>query len=217
MNEDDQKVDEDVFGELLPLCSKTVDDEFLAGETVLAWSNRRHSAALMNHYKAEVEQADAVLAPLLYRMKRRLSRLGRGGRWHAWLKQNRIERSCADRLVLSYAESLGRRYELPSRYIPAPLEGDVCLAAGRACKRVEKKLTTPRSKMVFLSVLANLLDMSVDWDQEGLRMKPQPPPDLNDPEISKVPNVMEVLDDGTIRPVSYELQEDETTDFFPLL
>ena len=58
MNIDQQNEDEDVLGELYHLCSKTCDDAFLAGEAVLAWSNRRHSAALMNHYKAEVEQAD---------------------------------------------------------------------------------------------------------------------------------------------------------------
>ena len=213
MNLDEQKGDEDVFGDLHHLCSKTVDDEYLPGETVLCWSNRRHAASLMKHYKAEVQQADAVLAPLLFRMKHRLSRLGRNGRWHAWLKENKIERSCADRLVLSYAESFGRRYELPSRYISEPLGGNICLAAHRASERVEKKLTSTRSRMQFLSCLAGLLDLSVDWDGDLVRLGPPAPCDLSDAEICKVPNVMEVLEDGTIRPVDYEFRDDDNAGF----
>jgi hypothetical protein len=205
---------DDVFEDnLLHLCSKTVDDAYLAGETVQAWANRRHLARTMNYYKSEVEKADAVLAPLLYRMKCRLSRPGRSGRWHAWLKQNKIERSCADRLVLSCAESLGRRYELPSRYISEPLEGNICLAAHRACKSVEKKLTSPQSRIQYVMCLAGLLDLSVDMDGDSVRFGPQAPCALSDAEICKVPNIMEVLENGTIKPIDYELKDEDGADF----
>jgi hypothetical protein len=213
MNIDEQKLEEDLLGDVLHLCSKTVDDEYLPGETVLCYSNRRHAAHMMKHYKAEVQQADSILAPLLFRMKQRLSRPGRNGRWHAWLKQNKIERSCADRLVLDFAESIGRRYELPSRYIPEPLQGNISLAAHRASERVEKKLTTTRSRMQFLSCLANLLDLSVDWDGDSVRLGPPAPCELSEAELCKVPNVIEVLEDGTIRPVDYELRDYDGADF----
>lgn len=209
----EQKADEDVFGDLLPICSKTVDEAFLAGEAVQAWANRRHLARTMKEYKSEVEKADAVLSPLLLRMKRRLSRPGRSGRWHAWLKQNKIERSCADRLVLEFAKLIGRRYELPSRYIPEPHQGDISLAAHRACDRVAKKLTSPRSRMHYITCLAGLLDISVAWDGDSVRLGPPAPCDLTDAEICKVPNVMEVLQDGMIRPVDFELKEEEWADF----
>ena len=214
MNIDEQNASDDVFDDYLPhLCSKTVDDEYLAGETVRCWANRRHSARLMGHYRAEIQQTDAALAPLLYRMKRRLSHLGRGGRWHAWLIQNKITRGTAGRLVLSFAESIGRRYELPSRYIPEPLEASISVASHRACERVEKKLTTPWSRMQFLSCLANLLELSVDWDGDSVRLGPPAPCDLSDDEICRVPNVMEVQPDGKIGPVDYELREEEGADF----
>lgn len=214
MEIDEQSSTDDVFGdELLHACSKTVDDAYLAGETVAAFANRRHLARTMNEYKSEVKKADAVLAPLLYRMKCRLSRVGRSGRWLAWLKQNKIERSCADRLVLEFAESIGRRYELPSRYIPEPLLGDIGLAAHRASERVQKKLTSTWSKMQFLSCLANLLDLTVDWNGNSVQLGPPAPCDLSEAEICRVPSVIEVLEDGTIRPVDYELKEKEGVDF----
>lgn len=216
MDLDEHNSNDDVFGdELMNACSKTVDDAYLAGETVRAFANRRHLARTMNEYKSEVKKADAVLAPLLYRMKCRLSRVGRNGRWHAWLKQNKIERSCADRLVLEFAESIGRRYELPSRYISEPLQGNISLAAHRTSERVEKKLTSPWSRMQYITCLANLLDLSVDWDGASVRLGPPAPCDLSDAEICRVPNVMEMLEDGTIKPIDYELQEEETTDFPP--
>jgi hypothetical protein len=213
MDIDEQNSTDDVFGDNIHLCSKTVDDAFLAGEAVQAFANRRHLARTMNEYKSEIQKVDAVLAPLLYRMKCRLSHLGRSGRWHAWLKQNKIERSCADRLVLSYAESLGRRYELSSRYIPEPLEANISLAAHRASGRVEKKLTSTRSRMQFLYCLAGLLDLSVDWDRDSVRLGPPAPCDLSDAEICRVPNVIELLEDGTARPIDYELQDEDWADF----
>ena len=203
-----QEMDEHVFEEELQhLCSQTVDDAFLPAEAVFAWANRRHLARTMREYKLELEKADAVLAPLLHRMKLRLSRPGRSGRWHAWLQQNKIERSCADRLVLAHAESLGRRFELPSRFRFEPLEGDVSLAAHRAYERVEKKLTSKRSRMQFVTGLANLLDLPVVWEGDKVRLGGKSEFDVSDTEICRVPNVMEVSEDGTIRPVNYELRE----------
>ncbi len=216
MEMDEQNSTDDVFGdELLHACSKTVDDAYLAGETVAAFANRRHLARTMNVYKSELKKADAVLAPLLYRMKCRLSRVGRSGRWHARLKQNKIERSCADRLVLEFAESIGRRYELPSRYIPEPLQGNISLAAHRACERVEKKLTSPWSRMQYIMCLANLLDLSVEWDGDLVRLGPSAPCALSDAEICKVPNVIEVLEDGTIKPIDYELHDEDRANSLP--
>jgi len=208
MDMEEQKQSEDVFeDELLHLCSRTVDDAYLAGEAVFAFANRRHLARTMREYQREVEKADTILAPLFYRMKQRLSRPGRSGRWHQWLRQNKIERSCADRLVLAYAESIGRRYELSSRGVTEPLEGDISLAAHRACGHVEKRLISQRSRMQFITCLADLLNLSVTWDGDKVQLGEEAQCDLSYAEISRVPNVMEILEDGTIRPVDFELRE----------
>ena len=76
-----------------------VSDEYLAGETVFLWSTREHFRRQMNIQRAEVLKADSILGELLFRMKRKLSRMGRNGGWSEWLRQNKISRASADRLV----------------------------------------------------------------------------------------------------------------------
>src|ERR1022692_2552823 len=85
---------------------------------------------------------------LLFRRKQMLSRLGRNGQWSSWLRQQRISRSTADRLVLQYAESHGLTDDLRHREIAEPLEGNVCSAAQRTYKRLKNMLSTPRSRLM---------------------------------------------------------------------
>jgi len=155
---------------------------------------------MVRHYKAELEQADEVLAPILYRIKQFISQQGRSGRWRSWLKSVGIERSCADRLVLAYATSIGRRYELPSRQLEV-LEGDVSLAAHRTYKKLKARLSSQRSKLQFLSCLGALLDVSVENDDRSVRLTETKECELSDEEICKVPAVFDMQEDGTARPV----------------
>jgi hypothetical protein len=165
--------------------------------------------------QAEVLKRDAVLGELLYQMKHKLCRLGRGGGWSTWLKQQKIPRSTADRLVLEHAEFYGLTGELLHRDIAEPLDGNVCQAAHRTADRLDNMLKSSRSRMNFVKVLADLFGLKVDWEGEGVRLSIPPPVDDDNPENYVVPPVIEVQDDGTIRPVDYELKdEDEETFLF---
>jgi hypothetical protein len=190
-----------------------VSEEYLAGETVGLWSTREHYRRQMNIQRAEVLKAEAVLGELLFRMKRKLARLGRNGAWSAWLKQNKISRAAADRLVLGYAEPNGLRDELPSREVAEPHEGSICISAHRASERVAGKLQSSRSRMMFLSCLADLLNLSVDWDADIMQLRILPRGAVIDPETYAVPNLIEVQNDGTIRPVDFELRDEDGADF----
>jgi hypothetical protein len=140
-------------------------------------------------------------------MKQKLSRLGRNGGWSLWLRQQNIQRSTADRLVAQYAESYGLTDELCHRVVAEPLESNVCLAASRTSKRLKNMLKTPRSRMTFIKVLADLLGLKVEYGEaDSVRLTI--PPAVDAASISRtVPNVIEVRNDGTIRPVDYELRE----------
>jgi hypothetical protein len=188
-----------------PLCP--VDDKFVAGEIVNRWFHREQSRRLMNLHETEMLEFDAVLAELLFRMKQKLSRIGRGGEWSSWLRQQKIQRSTADRLVAQYAESNGLTDELRHREIIEPLEGNVCSAASRVCKRQKNMLKTPRSRMMFLRCLADHLGLGVDSELDGSVRLSTPPPTSEDDNSYRVPNVIEVQQDGTIRPVNYELRD----------
>ena len=188
-----------------PLCP--VDDKFVAGEIVNRWFHREQSRRLMNLHETEMLEFDAVLAELLFRKKQMLCRLGRNGQWSLWLRQQRISRSTADRLVAQYAASYGLTDELHQRNIAEPLEGNVCLAASRVCKRLKNMLSTPRSRLMFLSSLADSFGLGVDSELDGSVRLSTPPP-VGEEDIDYwVPNVIEVQQDGTIRPVNYELRD----------
>ena len=80
-----------------PLCP--VEDDLVAGEIVNRWFHREQARHLKDLHEREMLGFDAPLAELLFRRKQMLCRLGRGGEWSLWLRQQKISRSTADRLV----------------------------------------------------------------------------------------------------------------------
>jgi hypothetical protein len=190
-----------------PLCP--VDDKFVAGEIVNRWHHREQSRRLKDLHESEMLEFDAVLAELLFRRKQMLCRLGRNGQWSSWLRQQRISRSTADRLVAQYAASYGLTDELHQRNIAEPLEGNVCSAAQRTCKRLKNMLSTPRSRIMFLSCLADRFGLGVEFGEDGSVRLSTPQPTSYEEIDCRVPNVIEVQQDGTIRPVNYELRDEK--------
>lgn len=188
----------------------TVTDEYLSGQIVFLWSAREHSKHLMTIHKDEMLESDTALGELLFRQKRRLCRLGRGGGWHEWLKQNRISRSVADRLALEFAEHFGLAGELEHRTTTDPIEGRMCQRAHKIADRLTKSLPSPRSRMVFLQVLADLLNLQADWEDSAVRLSIPPPEDGEKWKNVVVPPVMVMGDDGRPVPVNYELKSAET-------
>jgi hypothetical protein len=188
----------------------TVTDEYLAGQIVFLWQAREHSKYLMNVNKADMLESDATLGELFFRQKRKLCRLGRNGGWQQWLQQNRISRSVADRLALEFAEYYGLTDELEHRTTADPIEGHICQRAHRTAERLTKFLVSPRSRMTFVQVLADLFDLQVDWEVGAVRLSVPPPEDGEKWKSVVVPPVMVVGEDGHPVPVDYELKSAET-------
>jgi hypothetical protein len=183
-------------------------DQYLAGEIVQQWSMRQSSRREIATRQAEVLKRDAVLGELLYRKKRELCKLGRNGRWCAWLKQRKIPRSTADRLVLQHAEFFRLEDEFPHRESSEPMDGNISQAAYRTSDRLENMLTTPRSRMTFIRCLADLLGLDLEFtDLESVRLTIPPPVDENSDVNDVAPNIIELQPDGTVRPVNYELRD----------
>jgi hypothetical protein len=190
-----------------------VSPEFLAGETVLYWANREQYRRFMNTQRAEMLKVEAVLGELLYRMKRKLCRLGRTGGWSTWLKQQKIVRSTADRLVRDYAETHGLSDEFSHRQ-GEPNEGNICIAAQRTADRLENMLRSPNSRMTYVKVLADLFGLTVEWEVDGARLSLPRQFDDDNPNTYLVPNVIEMLPDGRPCPVNYELRDEEEDSVF---
>jgi hypothetical protein len=156
--------------------------------------------------------SDSTLAELFFRQKRRLCCLGRRGGWLQWLKENGISRSTADRLALEHAEFYGLADELAHRVIAAPIEGRVCQAAHRTADRLNKFLSSPNSRMTFVQVLADLLDLRVEWEGDTVRLSISPPENEEKWKNVVVPNIMVIREDGVPMPVNYELKNADETD-----
>jgi hypothetical protein len=184
----------------------SVTDEFLCGQIVFLWQAREHSKYLMNINKDDMLKSDEVLGELFFRQKQKLCRLGRRGGWHEWLRQNRISRSVADRLALEFAEYHGIADELEHRTTADPIEGHICQRAHRTAERLTKFLPSPRSRMTFVQVLADLFDLQVDWEVGAVRLSIPPPEDEEKWKNVVVPSVMVIGEDGVVAPVSYELK-----------
>jgi hypothetical protein len=192
-----------------PFCQ--VEDKFVPGEIVNRWFHREQSRRLKDLHEREMLEFDAALAELLFRRKQMLCRLGRGGQWSLWLRQQKISRSTADRLVSQYAESHGLAGELKHRDITEPLEGNVCLAAIRVFKRLKNMLSSPRSRMIFIRCLADRFGLGVELGEDGSTHVSLSPPSSDGDISDRVPNVIQVLDDGSVVPVDYELRNEGDT------
>ena len=191
--------------------------EFLSGEILHLWFQRKSLRREMASQETELSRIDGVLSGLMFDQKKRLSRIGRNGGWSRWLEAHRIPRSTADRLALEHVEFFGLQHELPHREQVEPLEGRISQAAHRASDRHEQMLKSPRSRIMFLSCLADRFGLSVDFGEDGsVRLYTPPPVDENQWESEPVPNVIEMQENGMPRPIDYELKADEGEGSLPL-
>ncbi|WP_162601407.1 hypothetical protein [Occallatibacter savannae] len=158
-----------------------------------------------------MQKHDAVLGHLLLLQKQKLSKLGRGGGWSAWLKQEGVPRATADRLVAEHVAFFGLEDQLPHRGQREALEGNLCQAAHRTSERLDNLLKSPKSKMAFMRVLADCLGFVVEYGDglETVRLSiPQPQEDT----VDTAPAIIEMQPDGSVRPVNHELREEGAGD-----
>lgn len=191
--------------------------EFLSGEIIHLWFQRKSVRREMTSQETELSRIDGVLSGLMYEQKKRLSRLGRNGGWSKWLAQHKIPRATADRLCMEHVEFFGLQHELATRERPEPLEGNISLAACRTSDKFENMLKSPRSRMLFMSALADRFGLRVDFGTDGSFRLSTPPPEKPEDIDNRVPNVMRIDDSGNVVPVDYELRdEDDHVQSLPL-
>lgn len=184
------------------------NDGYLSGEIVSQWFQRKSIQREMAGLQADLSRKDGVLSGLLYEQKKKLSRAGRNGAWSGWLRQNKIPRATADRLVLEHVEFFGLQHELSKRERFEPAAWKISRAAFEVGERHERMLKASDSKMTFLTCLADRLGVTVDYNGDGSYRLSTPQPEKPEEIDHRVPNVITVAQDGSVQPVSYELAED---------
>jgi hypothetical protein len=144
----------------------------LAEEITTLWGNHVRLSADRKTTAKELRQIRAALAERLYSMKSLLSRPGRGGEWRGWLRERKIPRTTADRLVARHAETVCADGDnVPSGAISKPTEADIIKSLYKVVwPHIDKALTTQRLVFMFLSGIAKGLDVRCEWRNEGLML-----------------------------------------------
>ncbi|MGA2609827.1 MAG: hypothetical protein ABSH01_20505 [Terriglobia bacterium] len=146
----------------------TIENQ-LTQEISELWSNHTLLSASRKTTAKELRQIRARLAERLYAMKNLLSHPGRGGEWRGWLRERRIPRSTADRLVSRYSETLCvDRENVPSGAIPEPSEADIERLFNSLWPRLERRLPTPRSVYHFVRWFVGSFGLPYEMHKNGL-------------------------------------------------
>jgi hypothetical protein len=130
------------------------DEAVLTAEIAELW--RRHSD-FKGSIKSQTENLRCLRAELgkrLSEMKQLLSRPGRNGQWSGWLKQNRISRATADRLVLQHERALHPDWNRLSEQITEPTEEEIQTLLDKVTPKLRLVMRTPLSAYKFIDLLS---------------------------------------------------------------
>ena len=111
--------------------------------------------------KHETEQFRVLrneLGKLLHKMKELLARPGRSGQWSSFLKEHKIPRATADRLVQKYERSLNPNTNRFTESISEPTEQEIQKLFAKVLRKLYRVLRTPQSQFRFVELLTSVCD-----------------------------------------------------------
>lgn len=138
------------------------EERRLADEIVELWAVHAKANGVVNKTRTELKAIRERLSGRLYEMKQLLARRGCGGQWSAWLKERKLSRATADRLVQRFAATL------PGHESSHESIEDVEKLAKTVWQRVQKLLTSDEAVIAFITHIADLAGIACEGRQEGL-------------------------------------------------
>src|ERR1039458_8984735 len=82
------------------------DEQGLADVITQLWEVHAQAKNTVKKTNEELKAIRQLLSERLYELKQLLARPGRNGQWSAWMKERKITRATADRLVQRYGANL---------------------------------------------------------------------------------------------------------------
>jgi hypothetical protein len=150
------------------------DEIALTDKIVQLWQEHNDYKTSIKHQTQDLRMLRTELGKYLAEMKEMLAKPGRAGQWSSWLKERKIPRATADRLVTNYERSLNPNGNRLSESISEPTEDEIQKLFAKIFPKLRRVLRTPGSVYRFI----NLLTLSCDGTErrvteEGiLVMKP---------------------------------------------
>lgn len=179
------------------------DETALTVEITELW--RLHSD-FKGSIKSQTENLRSLRAELgkkFAAMKALLARPGRSGLWSAWLKERKISRATADRLVGKYERSLNPNGNRLNESISEPTEAEIQSLLDKIAPKLRRVLRTPASAYRFIELLASSIALDRKHTEEGfVILRPAQQPAVMDSgaaesPIEPTPLIPDVLVEGS--------------------
>ena len=149
------------------LLPETGDEQRLADEIRQLWAVHVEAKATVKNTRADLKAIRELLSERLYELKQLLARPGRNGQWSAWLKERKISRATADRLVQQYRADLPG-YESPHEAISSPSEDTAEKLARVVWARFRKFFVSDEVVIRFINGIAALSGVGHEECADGL-------------------------------------------------
>lgn len=130
------------------------DETALSAEIAQLWQIHNDFKLSLRQQSQNLHSLRAELGKKLAEVKGLLSRPGRGGEWSGWLRERRIPRATADRLVLKYERSLHPDSNCINESISEPTDDEIRSLLDKIAPKLRKVLRTPASAYRFINLVA---------------------------------------------------------------
>ena len=161
----------------IPLPEVPAHDEIaLTDQIVQLWQIHRDYQTTIKHQTQDLHALRTELGKCLAEMKEVLAKPGRSGQWSSWLKERKIPRATADRLVTNYERSLNPDGNRLIESISEPTEAEIQKLFAKMFPKLRRVLRTPQSVYRFIDLLSLSSDGTLRrLTEEGLLLiKPLP-------------------------------------------
>lgn len=129
-------------------------EAMLSAEIAQLWQIHSDYKGSIKDQTQNLRALRVELGKRLSEMKQLLARPGRNGQWSAWLKERRISRATADRLVLQFEDSHNPDSNCLSESISEPTETEIQALLDKIAPKLRRGLRTPASAYKFIQLLA---------------------------------------------------------------
>ncbi len=196
----------------IPLPELPAHDEIaLTDQIIQLWQEHNDYTASIRHQTQDLRALRTELGKRLAEMKEVLAKPGRSGQWSSWLKERKIPRATADRLVTNYERSLNPDGNRLIESISEPTEAEIQKLFAKMFPKLRRILRTPQSVYRFI----DLLSLSSDGTcrrltEEGLLLiKPLPQSESDAQQDQPVEtSTGEPLIDSTMSPAQRMVESD---------
>ena len=128
-------------------------ESVLTDQIVQLWQVHRDYQSSIKNETQKFRSLRDELARHLSEMKQVLARPGRLGQWSSFLKEHKIPRGTADRLVQKYERTLNPHPNCLTEQLPEPTEEEIQKLFFEVFPKLRRVLRTPQSVYSFVDLL----------------------------------------------------------------